>query len=199
MAKRSPVKVLTMSRKKCNCGCGKLAPVANRNRAERGVLKGQVRPYIRGHEPIASRFWPHVNRYGPVHPVLKTRCWLWMGYRNADGYGKLGSRVAHRVAWFIATGKWPEPCALHGCDNRPCVRFSHLHEGTKGDNNRERTAKGRQAQGETVHSARLTKADVLSIRAILNCGASITALAKEYGMSKSAIHDIKTRRKWKHV
>jgi hypothetical protein len=185
--------------KLCKCGCGNAAPVSKRNRKERGVIKGQVSPYIRWHEPIALRFWKYVNKCGPLHPTLRTRCWLWTGSTNADGYGQCTPTVAHRVAWFIATGCWPKKCALHRCDNPPCVRFSHLYDGSKGDNNRERTAKGRQVKGSAVHSAVLTEAQVKSIRRLLAKGVKQYLLVERYGVNRDVISSIKRGRTWKHV
>jgi hypothetical protein len=109
---------------------------------------------------LAERFWAKVNKNGPLpNPyVVKfygdiegQRCWEWTASRNHKRYGNFGIETedgwriekAHRVAWFLETGRWPVPCGLHKCDNGSCVRFSHLYEGSTGDNNREREAKGR--------------------------------------------------------
>jgi len=50
---------------------------------------------------------------------------------------------AHRLAWFLATGVWPDKLVLHRCDVRLCVRKSHLFTGTYTDNNRDMERKGR--------------------------------------------------------
>lgn len=73
-----------------------------------------------------------------------TPCILWAGTRNPDGYGKRGDNYAHRLAWEAAFGPIPPGlCVLHRCDVRPCVNPEHLFLGTKGDNARDREAKGR--------------------------------------------------------
>ncbi len=63
-----------------------------------------------------------------------------------NGYGVFRSHRAHRVAFFLEHKRWPQPCALHKCDNRRCVRPDHLFEGTLADNNRDCAAKGRSAR-----------------------------------------------------
>jgi hypothetical protein len=95
---------------------------------------------------VEERFFRHVNKDGPIHPVLGTKCWLWTGGTNGR-YGKLNlegrTALAHRVAWFLEYGRWPEPCALHRCDVTLCVRYDHLFEGTQDDNMDDRERKGR--------------------------------------------------------
>jgi hypothetical protein len=119
---------------------------------------------------LKKRFWSKVNKDGPLHSVLKTKCWLWTACIMSTGYGAVGigrlTYLAHRVAWFIAYGRWPEPCALHKCDIRQCVRPSHLFEGTKKDNNIDAREKGRGIYpvGEANGKSKLTAKKVEYIR-----------------------------------
>ena len=98
---------------------------------------------------ISPRFWAKVDKNGPVPPVCPELgpCWIWTGGVCGNGYGNLhykgtGHR-AHRIAWLIETGRWPTPHGLHHCDTPLCVRFSHLFEGTNGDNIRDAVKKGK--------------------------------------------------------
>lgn len=103
--------------------------------------------------PLAERFWPKVDKNGPVAPHRPELgpCWMWTGGTDKKGYGRIsigrrssgGMVVAHRVAFLLEHGRWPEPCALHHCDNPSCVRPEHLFEGTKSDNMRDCARKGR--------------------------------------------------------
>ncbi len=91
------------------------------------------------------RFWDRVNKLGPIHPDIGTRCWEW----KACDYGTfwwLGvSWQSHRFSWVMKHKKnIPKGlCVLHRCDNRKCVRPDHLFLGTWLDNARDRDAKGR--------------------------------------------------------
>lgn len=90
-----------------------------------------------------ERFWALVAR-----SPRSRDCWNWTGATNgAKGYGRFGLRgwhvYPHRVSFAIAHGRWPEPCALHRCDNPKCVRPSHLFEGTIRDNNVDMVSKNR--------------------------------------------------------
>lgn len=132
----------------CLCDCGTVtAPRSNQLRrgvtTHCGCVQYQCIPRI-SHE---DRFWSRVDKNGPVHPVLKTRCWLWIGSIDKDGYGFMSINHrnvrAHRYAFYLAHGRWPMPMGLHKCDNRPCVRQDHLFEGTLQDNYRDMVSKGR--------------------------------------------------------
>lgn len=96
--------------------------------------------------PLAVRFAERVDVNGPTMPHMTTPCHVWTGAKE-DEYGSIRvdgrSQRAHRVAFLLKWGRWPEPFACHHCDNPPCVRWDHLFEGTAADNARDMAAKGR--------------------------------------------------------
>ena len=87
----------------------------------------------------------------------------------------------------------------HHCDNRKCVRPSHLFIGTRQDNMRDASAKGRirtpGLKGEQCGQAKLTEADV---RRILASGHPYV-LSKELGVSYEKVKQIRMGTAWKHV
>jgi|SRR6185295_118289 len=138
--------------KLCECGCGNPAPLAKETRTLRGYRKGEPIRFIFGHQrkgvrfPLHKRFWSKVNKRGPIVNPKLGRCWVWSGSTRM-GYGQFQYEkrylTASRVAWFLKTGQWPTLFCLHKCDNPPCVRFSHLFEGTQKTNLEDMTKKGR--------------------------------------------------------
>ena len=160
---------------------------------------------------LTTRFWAKVDRNGPVHPVLGTRCWVWMGPKT-EGYGWIsvpelethGSRT-HRLAWVLTHGRIPPgeghhgTCVLHRCDNRTCVNPEHLFLGTQADNMADRAAKGRAPRGEKHRSARLTEDSVRAIRKASAAGISQYRIAKLYRVARTTIEGVVTRRNWGHV
>lgn len=95
----------------------------------------------------SERFWSKVNKNGPIHPVLGTRCWTWIGGKRDRGYGAfryLDSQSAHRVSWILKFGQIPKSkLVCHHCDNPSCVNPDHLFVGTSLDNNQDMVKKGR--------------------------------------------------------
>ena len=147
-----------------------------------------------------NKFWDHVNICGA------DECWEWTGGRDGKNYGgvRLGSSMwkAHRVAWMEFYGEDPgELCVLHRCDNPPCCNPGHLFLGTKGDNNRDTFAKGRNAdqRGENCPTSKLTNEDVIWIRYWLSKGYKQKDIAESFGVCPGNISMINTGGTWSHV
>lgn len=89
-------------------------------------------PDIFGAVTAQDRFWAKVDKIGPVHPQLGTRCWIWTAARSSRGYGQIrfGGKLvyAHRYSYELATGMfWPMVSEVdHRCHNPACVNPQHL-------------------------------------------------------------------------
>lgn len=168
------------------------------------------RPPGTGVISIDERFWRHVMRGS------YDQCWPWLGAtvrRRGDGleYGKFSVRqgelgqvkestlLAHRVAFFLVRGRWPEPNGLHGCDNPLCCNAenpAHVHEGTLKDNTREMFERGRHAgppirTGIDANRAKLTDDQAREIIIRYRAGGvSQASLAAEYGVAQPSISSI---------
>ena len=139
---------------------------------------------------------PDYKRYlGKIR--ISSGCWEWQGTRDAAGYGRFQvgvgkQRKATHIMWELTYGPIPEgmfPC--HRCDNPSCVRPSDLFLGTKGDNNRDRHAKGRDQRGERHYRAKLTDEQVREARRrYVAGGVTQRALAMEYGLSLGGMQAI---------
>ena len=66
-------------------------------------------------------------------------CIRWTGTIDSDGYGRLGGRLAHRVAYEKAVGEIPTGLELdHVCRNKACVNPAHLEPVSRMENMRRR-------------------------------------------------------------
>jgi hypothetical protein len=148
-------------------------------------------------------FWRRVDREGPTPPHAPELgpCWIWTGGKLGKGYGSfrgLGQKTtgAHRFAWLEAHEQIPSGMhVLHRCDNRACVRVSHLFLGTNHENVLDMVAKGRHGfgpnlntasqHGERNHMSKLTQAQVADARSRYAAGGvTHQQLATELGISR---------------
>lgn len=119
-------------------------------------------PAVRGHAWAADtyeRFFSKVRKLplalGAVMPRFGL-CWIWIGRKKPDGYGRItaGGREwrAHRLAWVLYGGSLPDDVMVtHRCDNRSCVRRSHLRLGTHQMNMAEAFTRGRIPKPNVVN------------------------------------------------
>lgn len=101
---------------------------------------------------LADKIGPeelNVPRLGP--------CWPFAGARTPKGYGLIrddGGNVAyaHRIALAAALGRplGPGMLACHKCDEKSCVRPSHLYEGSKSDNELDKWYVMREPRGDVI-------------------------------------------------
>lgn len=133
------------------------------------------------------------------------RCLIWTGTVNYGGYGQVSidgrKRLLHRLSWETARGPIPDGLwVLHKCDNRRCVRMSHLFLGTHADNMADCVRKGRQRKGTVIECAKLDDDKVRQIRDLYSRGGiSHAKLGLAYGVDAKAIANAVNRRTWKHV
>jgi len=154
---------------------------------------------------------PHLKFEDKFIPEPNGGCWLWLGpLRN--GRGRHRRKAAHRYSWEKYRGKIPEGlCVLHKCDIGSCVNPNHLFLGTILDNIRDMDNKGRRrwhigkkspetiVRGELRAHVKLTTANVLEIKRMLNEGLTPSEIAPKYNVSSAAIRFIKIGRNWAHV
>lgn len=147
-----------------------------------------------------ARFWSRVEK--------TDGCWLWLGsVCKTTGYGhfhlKEPSRReiwAHRVAWIFNNGSVPPGLGvLHYCDVRPCVRPDHLFLGTPADNSADMVGKKRSVWGSKNSHAKITVADVLTIRTRRATGERLAPIAADYGLSISHVSGLYNRRFWRRL
>lgn len=153
-------------------------------------------------------------------------CWEWTG-PLLDGYGLLflnsnkedgrrQSMLAHRYSYVRTYGPLTDdkPCVLHSCDNPKCTNPRHLRAGTRGENNAERSAKGRSGarafsaqeraryseinKGEKNNQAKLTDQQAREIK-YGHAGMSAREVSEIYGVSRAVVQFIRSGRSWRHV
>jgi|SRR5215510_4253507 len=79
------------------------------------------------------------ERIAKASTVDDNGCWLWLKYKNPDGYGTLRYEkvryLAHRFSYMTYRGPIPDGLALdHLCRVRSCVNPDHLEPVTWGTN-----------------------------------------------------------------
>jgi hypothetical protein len=122
----------------------------------------------------------------------ETPCWIWLLYRDPDGYGKAvveegekrTSTTAQRWVYERVLGPVPEGMTLdHQCPNRCCVNPHHMEPVPHIENvRRSRVRKLTQESADAIRSRRGT--------------ASARRVAEEFGIGHTTVFDIWHGRRW---
>jgi hypothetical protein len=136
--------------------------------------------------------WKWLRNKVAVDP--DTKCWHWLLYKNAGGYGRATVKVdgkwtnkfAHRITWELKHGPVPKGWTVdHLCRTRGCVNPKHLEAVPHKINVRRSTvAKLKQEQVNSIRTAYAT-GDI-----------SISMLARQYAMSEGAIGNVVRGNTW---
>lgn len=139
-----------------------------------------------------------------IEKIPECGCHVWTGaIRHDTGYGVVivgGKQYkAHRASYISAFGPIHDGLLVcHRCDNRLCVNPQHLFLGTNKDNLRDMSEKGRSCRGERQAAHKLTEMAVKWIRENLG-KLSQHQMAKQLGVSVSAVNLVALGRTWGHV
>lgn len=133
-------------------------------------------------QQVLSRLWSKTKVQD------ESGCWIWQGAKNATGYGMISVNgrmwVVSRLSLVLVVGELPRTqFACHRCDTPPCWNPDHLFEGTAGENNADKHAKGRAVvtgglKGEKAQAAY----DMYWSEKL-----PLTKIARHFGVSVSAV------------
>lgn len=131
-------------------------------------------------------------------------CLIWPYARLKNGHAviNIGGKVkiVSRLVCESANGQPPSPKheAAHSCGNGHlgCIAPKHLRWATRLENERDKFIHGTTNRGERSPMAKLTECSVREIRKRLDAGIRMAQVAREFGISPSAVLNVKTGRNW---
>lgn len=165
----------------CHCGCGEKTKISEVTSHKYGYTRGQPIRFISGHS----------NKLN--HTVQEvTGCWIWGGKLNGSGYATTTrNRKTVRLArWLYERTFGALPSSLHVdhlCRNRACINPYHLRAITPQENQR------------ASPTLKLNPRKVRAIRERRANGESPYLLAKEFGIGRSYVWEIVTRKRWSDI
>ena len=141
-----------------------------------------------------------------VDKKSENECWNWLGYKNAQGYGRTEinnkSYYAHRVIFNLVNPGLINLNApkdtdeygfiMHSCDNPSCCNPKHLSIGTHADNMADKVAKGRQKlfPSDTGPRCKLSMDQARQARELRKTGSRVVDLAKQFGISLASMKSL---------
>jgi len=129
-------------------------------------------------------------------------CLIWPFSRSQNGYGRIRrgkkKEPAHREMCIAVHGPAPseryETAHTCGKGHLGCCHPQHLAWKTRIENCADRLIHGTDGRGEKNPRAKLTRAQVLEIRALNNIQKPV--LARKFGVDHKTITDILSRKIW---
>lgn len=157
---------------------------------------GSIQKFKKIFGTVTERFWARITK--------TDNCWTWNGATDTSGYGLLEvenkTRAVHRLSWELHYGSIPNGLGVfHKCDNRICIRPSHLFIGTARDNVADRDRKGRQAIGKRNARTKLMPTQIRQIRELFVKGVSYSALGRKFSVDAKTIWCVINGKSWKYV
>ncbi len=131
-------------------------------------------------------------------------CWRCTSHAlNTSGYPAMyRSGVLRTISrWILIRriGKiQSEIVSRHTCDNRWCIKPSHIIHGSNKDNAFDRNSRNRQAKGTRHGLAKLNPEKVRQIRK-LHPALNLREIAEVFGVNRTIIRCIITGKTWSHV
>jgi hypothetical protein len=140
-----------------------------------------------------------LNRFMNFVDVNENNCWIWIGATNPEHYGafKFNDKTVRSHKFSYAFFKGPIPDGIHvchKCDDPSCCNPDHLFLGTASDNQQDCNLKDRGGK-----RSKLTVANVIQIKKLLNMEVDQSKIAYMYNVSVSAISRIKLGKRWSCV
>ena len=147
------------------------------------------------------KFIDPIQRFNKKYIVdEETNCWNWIGSISKYGYGKFSIKFqdirAHRFSYEYYKEKIKDGFILcHSCNNRKCVNPWHLRQDTYKSNSIDMVIANRQ------RCQKLSVSQVIEIKKELEhyYRGQYKNLSDIYGVTPTAIQDIKAGRTWSHV
>lgn len=163
------------------------------------------KPYPKNRKSRISNPKEYLFKYTTIG--YSNGCMYWIGDKTHFGYGRTTingvRKVAHKVMYelFYNTKVADNMCVCHRCDNPSCVNPKHMFIGTISDNNKDKTAKGRNVSHFKYDNPtqKLTKDQAIEIIKRSHNGERPTDLAKTYGVTPSNIIMIRKGTNWKCI
>lgn len=120
----------------CECGCGEPTNLITMTNRKAGLVKGEYRRFIWGHQ---ARIAEPIEQKYRVDP--ETGCWNWIRAQDGHGYGQYlhpttkRTTHPHRFLYERAHGPIPQDWDVdHLCRNRLCVNPDHMEGVTRREN-----------------------------------------------------------------
>ena len=140
-------------------------------------------------------------------------CWMWCGSKTsiagrpaAEQYGEVRVNYklmrVHRVAAALQLGfdHDPDKDVCHTCDTPLCFNPNHLFIGTRAENNKDKSRKGRSAYGAKSGRSDLTEERIVEIfiaRHVDKLG--VREIGRRFKMSHAGISNLLSGNRWPHV
>lgn len=106
----------------------------------------------------------------------------------------------HRLLLEAFAGPAPENCEVRHLNGvRSDNALKNLAWGTHKENSQDMLRHGHGQTGEKQWNAKLTSDDVIQIRTLRNSGMSLIEIAELYGIDRTNVWQIATRKSWRHI